>query len=128
MTQEQALDLIALTHDRARHLVRAVRLAGAAVGQVWLQGKNGARMVALFLWQSFRDFGHLQYVSAIIYRNHRPSRALARRVGFQEEGVAQPDAPWLHAALTRDAVAQIDWGRVAQGGGPCPKTPARVEI
>jgi RimJ/RimL family protein N-acetyltransferase len=139
VTTEHASDLIALANDRSRHLVRAVTLDGQAVGQVrlhwtgqpkpvstaelayWLapgaQGKHiGTRMVALFLWQALRDFAHLLHVTAIIHADNKPSRALARRIGFHEDGLVQQGEPWLRTTLTRSAALQLDWGRLAQFG------------
>ncbi len=143
VTEDQARDLIALANDRARHLVRAVTQGGDLVGQVrlqwtgqpkpvstaelayWLtgsaQGKHvGTRMVALFLWQAFRDFAHLQHITAIIHHDNKPSRALARRVGFHEDGHIRAGEPWLRATLTRNAAMHLDWGRLVQFGSTGP--------
>ena len=143
---DHARDLIALSQDRTRHLVRAVTLNGAPVGQVrlqwtgqpkplangelayWLtghaQGRGvGTRMVALFIWQAFRDYPVLQSITAIIHRKNAPSRALARRLGFAEMGPTDADGPWIRALLTRQAATQIDWGRLMP---PCSAAPARA--
>lgn len=145
VSDDHARDLIALSHDRTRHLVRAVTLDGAVMGQVRLQWTGhpkplasaelaywlaptaqnrriGTRMVALFLWQTLRDFAHLQHITAVIHRDNRPSRALARRLGFYEDGLLQPNEPWLRATLTRNTVAQFDWGHLALHSTPCSTT------
>jgi RimJ/RimL family protein N-acetyltransferase len=130
---EQARALIAIAQDRRRHLVRAVLRKGVPVGQVRLHWQGspkplakveldywldksvhgagvGTRMVALFLWQTLRDFPHLQLVTVVIHRDNAPSRHLARRLGFVESGPKEQGSPWIEACMTRQIAARIDWG------------------
>lgn len=130
---DHARSLITIAQENQRHLVRAVIRNDVPVGQVRLHWKGspkpmsmveldywldktaqgtgvGTRMVALFLSQALRDFPYLQMVTVVIHRDNGPSRALARRLGFVETMLTDPEGPWIQACLTRRNAAQLDWG------------------
>jgi RimJ/RimL family protein N-acetyltransferase len=146
---DHARALIAIAQDRRRHLVRAVIRKGTPVGQVrlhwqgspkplasveldyWLdrhaQGAGvGSRMVALFLWQTLRDFPQLQLVTVVIHRDNAPSRHLARRLGFVESGPKEPGSVWIQACMTRQIAARIDWGGLIRRQTSAPKAAAAM--